>query len=98
MEYAKEVEAGRVVAIPDIQQAGVPACVVKHLGQLNIKAALIAPILVRGEWWGLLEATHSDSKDWEVEMVELLVDVANLMAIAIDYPRTILPAKSFLDH
>ena len=87
MEYAKEFEAGRVVAIPDIQQAGVPACVVKHLGQLNIKAALIAPILVRGEWWGLLEATHSDSRDWEVEMVELLVDVANLMAIAIDYPR-----------
>jgi GAF domain-containing protein len=83
MEYAKEFEAGRVVAIRDIQKAGVPASVFKHLRQLNIKAALIAPILIRGEWWGLLEATHSESKDWEVEMVELLVDVANLMAIAI---------------
>lgn len=87
MEFVKEFETGRLVAISDIQQEGVSACVVKHLRQLNIKAALMAPILIRGEWWGLLEATHSDSKDWEVEMVELLVDVANLMAIAIGYPR-----------
>jgi len=85
MEYAKEFQAGRVVAISDIQQQGVPAAVVKRLGQLNIKAALIVPILIRGEYWGLLKVAHSDSRDWEAEMVELLVDSANLIAIAVGY-------------
>jgi CheY-like chemotaxis protein len=84
-EYAKELEVGRVVVISDIQQEGVPAAVIKRLSQLNIKAALMAPILVRGEWRGLLEAAHSNSRNWEAQEVELLVDVANLMAIAIDY-------------
>ncbi|MEW6498348.1 MAG: response regulator [Cyanobacteriota bacterium] len=86
-EYAKEIEAGKVVVISDIQQEGIPASVIKRLGKLNIKAALIVPILIRGEGWGLLVATHSDSKNWEVEMVDLLVDVGNIMAIAIDCLR-----------
>ncbi|HEY9611258.1 response regulator [Allocoleopsis sp.] len=85
MEYAQEFKAGRVVAISDIQQEGVPACVSKCLEPLNIKSALMVPIFIRGEWWGLLEAAHSDSRDWEAEMVDVLVDVANLMAIAIGY-------------
>lgn len=83
-EYAEEIEAGKVVVIRDSQQEGIPVCVLKRLGQLNIKAALIVPIRVRGEGWGLLVATHSEFKDWEVEVVDLLVDVGNIMAIAID--------------
>ena len=85
MEYAQEFKAGRVVAISDIQQDGVPACVSKCLEPLNIKSALMVPILIRGEWWGLLEAAHSDFRDWDAEMVDVLVDVANLIAIAISY-------------
>ena len=84
MEYGKQIQAGKVVVIPDIQQAGVSTSVLKRLGKLNIKAALIVPILMRGEGWGLLVATHSDLKDWEVEVVDLLVDVGNIMAIAIN--------------
>ena len=87
MKYAQQLEAGRSVTISDIQQEGVPAAVVKCLGKLNLKAVLMVPIRVRGEWWGLLEAAHSDSRNWEAEIVELLVDMGNLMAIAISYPR-----------
>ena len=87
MKYVQELEAGKIVAISDIQQEGVPAAVVKCLGKLNLKALLIVPILIRGEWRGLLEAAHSDSRNWEAEIVELLVDVGNLMAIAISYPQ-----------
>lgn len=85
MDYAKDFEAGRVVAIADIQQEGVPAAVVKRLSKFNLKAVLMAPILVRGEWWGLLEAADSDCRDWDAQVVNLLVDAANLMAIAIGY-------------
>jgi CheY-like chemotaxis protein len=87
MAYTKEFELGQAVAISDSQGEGVPAAVVECLVKLNIKAALIVPILIRGEWWGLLEATHSESGDWETDMVEWLVDIANLVAIAIGYPR-----------
>lgn len=85
MEYAQEFQVGRVVMISDIQQEGVPACVKQCLDPLNIKSVLMVPILIRGEWWGLLEAAHSHSRDWEAELVSVLVDVANLIAIAIGY-------------
>ena len=88
MDYAQDFEAGRIVAIKDIQQEGVPATVVKRLSQLKLKAVLMAPILVRGEWWGLLEAADSNGRDWDAQVVTLLVDAANLMAIAIGYLRS----------
>jgi GAF domain-containing protein len=53
----------------------------------------MVPILIRGEWWGLLEAAHSDSRDWEAEMVDVLVDVANLMAFAIGYRNAVKPTS-----
>lgn len=85
MEYAQEFEAGRIVAISDIQQPEVPAAVVQRLKQVRMKAVLMAPIFVRGEWWGLLEAADSGSRDWQGEMIDVLVDVANLIALALGY-------------
>jgi DNA-binding response OmpR family regulator len=85
MDYAKDFEAGRVVTIADIQQEGVPAAVVKRLSKFNLKAVLMAPIFVRGEWWGLLEVADSNCRDWDTQVVNLLVDAANLIAIAIGY-------------
>lgn len=85
MEYAQEFEAGRIVAISDIQQPEVPATVVQRLKQVRMKAVLMVPVFVRGEWWGLLEAADSDSRDWQGEMVDVLVDVANLIALTLGY-------------
>lgn len=87
MEYAQEFEGGRIVAISDIQQPEVPATVVNRLKQVSMKAVLMVPVFVRGEWWGLLEAADSDSRDWQGEMIDVLVDVANLIALALGYPR-----------
>jgi GAF domain-containing protein len=50
-----------------------------------MKAVLMVPVFVRGEWWGLLEAADSDSRDWQAEMVDVLVDVANLIALTLGY-------------
>lgn len=87
MEYAQEFEARRIVAISDIQQPEVPAKVVQRLKQVRMKAVLMAPVFVRGEWWGLLEAADSDSRDWPGEIIDVLVDVANLIALTLGYPR-----------
>lgn len=82
MEYVEDFKAGRVVAISDIDKEDIPTTIINRLSQLGIKAVLIAPILVRGEWWGLLEVAHSHSREWEAEIVDLLVDLSNLIGIS----------------
>jgi GAF domain-containing protein len=48
-----------------------------------MRAVLMVPLVLRGEYWGLLEVAQSNARDWEAELVELLVDIANSIAIAI---------------
>lgn len=77
---AEALEAGKVIAIADIQQAERFAA----LELPNIKAMLVVPILIQGEWRGVLEAAHSHTRDWDAETIDLLVELGNLLAIAIE--------------
>jgi two-component system, NtrC family, sensor kinase len=83
LDYAKEFEAGKAIAISDVQQEGEPAAIVNRLARLNMRAVVIVPIVFREEYWGLLEVTQSNVREWEAELVELLVELANPIAIAI---------------
>lgn len=83
LEYAQEFETGKAIAISDVQQEGVSAAIVKRLDRLNMRAVLMVPLVIRGEYWGLIEVAQSHVRDWEAELVELLVDIANPIAIAI---------------
>jgi GAF domain-containing protein len=80
MVSAEAFEAGKVIAIADIQQAERFAA----LELPNIKAMLVVPILSQGEWWGALETAHSHARDWDTESIDLLVELGNLLAIAIE--------------
>ncbi|HBL62346.1 MAG TPA: hypothetical protein DDZ80_29315 [Cyanobacteria bacterium UBA8803] len=84
MAYAKDFEAGEVVAISDIHEENVPPAVVKHLELLNIKAVLMIPMALRGKWWGLIQMSHSDLRNWDADIVDLLVELGDLIAIAIE--------------
>lgn len=83
LDYAKEFEAGKAIAISDVQQEAVPDAIVKRLARMNMRAVLMVPIVFRGEYWGLLEVAQSNVREWEAELVELLVELANPIAIAI---------------
>lgn len=83
LDYAEAFEVGQVIAISDVQQEGVPTAIAQHFARLNMRAVLMVPLVLRGEYWGLLEVVQSNARDWEAELVELLVDIANSIAIAI---------------
>lgn len=80
MVSTEALETGNVIAIADIQQAERFAAIELP----NIKAMLVVPILSQGEWWGTLEAAHSHTRDWDAETIDLLVELGNLLAIAIE--------------
>lgn len=83
LDDTKEFEAGKAIAISDVQQEGVPAAIVNRLARMNMRAVLMVPIVFRGEYWGLLEVAQSNVREWEAELVELLVELANPIAITI---------------
>ncbi|HBB34853.1 MAG TPA: histidine kinase [Cyanobacteria bacterium UBA8803] len=59
-------------------------CMVEFLEQIQVRAELVVPIIQPNTLWGLL-ITHqcSGPREWQPWEVELLVSLANQMAIAI---------------
>ena len=82
-EYGGEWEQGKVLAIADINQTKISESARQICEQLNIKAALVAPIFIKGKFWGLLEVHQSYFRQWEVAEIGLLGDLADLVAVAI---------------
>lgn len=57
-------------------------CYLQYLKQLQIKASLTYPLIIRGELWGLLLIHHSESRLWEksqLSMLELLNERLTLL-------------------
>jgi len=87
-EYASQYRQGRVSATNDIYQADLPDCYVELLARIEIRANLIVPVVYKDELWGLLCAHQcSAARHWESFEVELLCQLANQMAIAIQQSR-----------
>ncbi|MDY6807134.1 MAG: GAF domain-containing protein, partial [Cyanobacteriota bacterium] len=75
---------GRVRAVDDIYQAGMPLCYVKFLEKLQVRAKLLVPIVKKDRLWGLMCANQcSDSREWQQWEIELLESLATQIAIAI---------------
>lgn len=85
IEYNTEYCQGKVIAIEEIASAELPEEAIAPLTELNIKAALMAPLRIEGQLWGLLCA-HSalGNRPWDKWEIERFADVANLLAIAIN--------------
>lgn len=84
MEYASQYQQGRIAATDDIYQAGLPACYIELLARIEIPANLLVPIIYKNELWGLLCAHQcSAAGHWESFEIELLLQMADQMAIAI---------------
>uniref|UniRef100_B8HYR2 Signal transduction histidine kinase n=1 Tax=Cyanothece sp. (strain PCC 7425 / ATCC 29141) TaxID=395961 RepID=B8HYR2_CYAP4 len=68
----------------DVYTAGLTPCHLELLEQFQAKAHAIVPIFVQNRLWGLLAAyQNSAPREWQVEEVELLEQIAVRMAIAI---------------
>jgi twitching motility protein PilJ len=68
---------GRVQATSNIYQAGLTKCHIQQLEQLEVKANLVAPILLDGKLIGLLIAHQcSAPRDWQSYEVDLFAQLA----------------------
>jgi PAS domain S-box-containing protein len=75
---------GRVLAVNDIYTAGLAACHVELLTQLQVRANLVVPILQGEVLWGLLIAQQCHApRVWEVAESDFLQQLAVQVAIAI---------------
>ncbi|NEO25861.1 MAG: sensor domain-containing diguanylate cyclase [Kamptonema sp. SIO4C4] len=82
--YIQQYRQGRIHAVTDIYQGDLAPCYVEFLSQLQIRANLAIPILQGDRLWGLLLAHHcQDAREWQPSEIQLLKDLADQVAIAI---------------
>ncbi|MBW4494614.1 MAG: GAF domain-containing protein [Oscillatoria princeps RMCB-10] len=83
-EYARLYSYGRVKAVDSIAESDLHPCHKKFLLNLGIQANLVVPVRIDYLLWGLLIAHEcSAPRVWQPAEIELLQQLANQAAIAI---------------
>lgn len=82
--YATAYQQGRIQVVADVEQLELHECHRKLLGQFEIRANLVMPLLKGGMLWGLL-CVHqcSSPRDWQPSEIDFSQQIANQLAIAI---------------
>lgn len=84
-KYVSEYEKGRVQGTPDIYNAGLTPCHLRQLEPFQVKANLVAPILVDRKLIGLLIAHQcSGVRNWEQGVIELFSQLATQIGLGIE--------------
>lgn len=84
-KYVEKYRQGRVVATPNIYDAGLTNCHLQQLEPFAVKANLVAPILVGDDLFGLLIAHQCRSiKYWENAEIDFLTQIATQLGVALD--------------
>ncbi|MCC5610341.1 GAF domain-containing protein [Nostoc sp. CHAB 5834] len=75
---------GRVNAIADIYQANFPGCYIQILEKFQVRANLVAPLLKKGELWGLLCIHQCNApRHWQPSEIEFASQIAQQLAVAL---------------
>lgn len=83
--YVDKYRAGRVHSIPDLDAAEIDDCYRGQLEQFQVKANLVAPMVVEGQLIGLLVVHQCRSaRYWQDAEMNLLVQVALHLGYAIE--------------
>ncbi|MCS7031266.1 MAG: GAF domain-containing protein [Gloeomargarita sp. SKYG116] len=84
-QYVEPYRAGRVKATPDIYNAGLTPCHLQQLEPFQVKANLVAPILLGNKLFGLLIAHQCDGpRQWTELEIDLMRQVAIQVGFALD--------------
>jgi PAS domain S-box-containing protein len=89
---------GKILAISDIDHAGLTTCYIDFLEKFQVKASLIVPILLNAQatepefnthqLWGLLIAHQcSRTRHWETNELDLLQQLSVQIAVAIQQAK-----------
>lgn len=87
-KYIEQYRQGRIQATEDIQNAGLTECHLKQLAPFEVKANLVAPIVVNEALIGLL-ITHqcSSTRQWQQLDVNFFRQVALQLGFALEQAR-----------
>ena len=84
-EYVEPYRQGRVQVTPDVSKAGLTACHEEQLGKWQVKANMVAPILVNQTLYGLLGVHQcSSTRNWLESDVEMFKQVALQIGYVLD--------------
>jgi methyl-accepting chemotaxis protein PixJ len=87
-DYVEKYQAGRVVAITNIYEAGLGDCHINLLESFAVKANLVAPILKDEQLFGLLIAHQcSRPRNWQQPEINLFAQIAMQVGFALDHAR-----------
>jgi PAS domain S-box-containing protein len=82
--YLDHYRSGQITAIADIEKSDLQSCHREFLGQFQVKANLVVPILVRQELWGLLIVHQCDQpRIWTDLDLDFLKHLADQMGVAL---------------
>jgi methyl-accepting chemotaxis protein PixJ len=79
------VQEGRTTVIDNVDEAGFSLDTLEQLGQLNIRASLIAPVCADGKLAGLLMVHNSTPRHWNDLEVRWLKQVSMQVGYALDH-------------
>lgn len=83
-------ERGRITAIADIYSSGLTTCHIELMESLQVRANLVAPILVEGQLFGLaIGHMCGEPREWEPDEIDRFASVANQIGLALDRGRMI---------
>ncbi|MFN6565661.1 GAF domain-containing protein [Dendronalium sp. ChiSLP03b] len=82
--FAPLYAQGRVNAIADIYQEKFQACYVQILQRFQVRANMVAPLLKKGELWGLLCIHQCDApRYWQSSEIEFASQIAEQLGVAL---------------
>lgn len=96
---------GRRQIIADIASADLDPCHFRLLAQFEVKAVLVTPILIGGEYsqnnqlWGLLVAHHCAAiRPWQTDEVQMLNELSIHLSIAIRHAELLVQTQTALEQ
>ncbi len=103
--FLRETKGGRYTrgqkftAVADIYAKGFADCYVQSLEKYQVKAYLIAPIFQDEKLWGLLGAyQNSGTRIWQKSEIDLMMQIANQLAVALQQAEYINRLKQQSDQ
>ena len=83
--YTQKYQQGRISVVNDIENADLTPCHISQLKAFQVKASVVAPILVDGKLFGLLIAHHcAQPRFWQESEVNFLGQLALQLGFALE--------------
>ena len=85
-QHQEKFTQGTIVTINDVEESYAShSCLLESLNKYQIKSKMVAPIVVRGDLWGLLIAHQClESRSWLVSETTFLGRIGEHLSVAID--------------